>query len=196
VQPPPGAAAGRYTISASGLFSYGGQRESGGTWTSIAGYAPVLVAVAPTAGTHYLSDLNWMIASSFWGPVESDRSNGEQAAGDGQTITIGGVTSAKGLGTHANSEVVFYLGGSCTAVSTDIGIDDEKTGAGDATWQVWADSSGGSLKVAEAAATWQDAPRHLDANVAGAQVLRLVTLDNGDPNSDHTDWAGAQVTCG
>jgi alpha-galactosidase len=196
VLPPPGATAGRYTISASGLFSYGGERESGGTWASIAGYAPVLVAVAPAAGTHYLSDLTWITASNFWGPVEKDRSNGEQAAGDGHTITIGGVTYAKGLGTHANSEVVFYLAGSCTAVSTDTGIDDEKTGFGDATWQIWADSSSGSVKVAEAAGTWQDAPKHLDANVTGAQVLRLVTLDNGDPNSDHTDWAGAQVTCG
>ncbi|HEX6677281.1 MAG TPA: NPCBM/NEW2 domain-containing protein, partial [Actinomycetes bacterium] len=76
-------------------------------------------------------------------------------------------------------------------LSTDYGIDDEKSGAGDATWQVWAD---GTL-AAEGSATWQDGPKHLDADLSGAQLLRLVTLDNGDPNSDHTDWAGPQIAC-
>ncbi len=37
--------------------------------------------------------------------------------------------------------------------------------------------------------------RLLAAIATAALFLRLVTLDNGDPNSDHTDWAGPEVRC-
>jgi hypothetical protein len=47
-----------------------------------------------------------------WGPVERDTSNGEQAAGDGHTMSINGATFTKGLGAHANSSIVY--------VNTDI----------------------------------------------------------------------------
>src|SRR5690606_7762900 len=56
-------------------------------------------------GEHYLSDLDWVEASSYWGPIERDMSNGEQAPGDGGPITIAGTTYAKGLGLHAPSSV-------------------------------------------------------------------------------------------
>ena len=36
---------------------------------------------------------------------------------------------------------------------------------------------------------------HLTAGLHGAQVLRLVADDDGSPDSDHTDWAGARITC-
>ena len=56
---------------------------------------------APVDVTRYLSDLTWTSATNGWGPVEKDKSNGEQAAGDGRTITLNTVTFAKGLGAHA-----------------------------------------------------------------------------------------------
>jgi len=120
-----------------------------------------------------------------------DRSNGERGAHDGHVITIGGVTYAKGIGAHAPSEIVYYTGAQCATVSSDYGIDDEKSGNGDATWQIWAD---GTL-AAQGSATWRDGPKHLDADVTGARFVRLVTLDNGSTNSDHTDWAAAQIGC-
>ena len=43
--------------------------------------------------------------------------------------------------------------------------------------------------------TAADPAKHLSGSLAGAQVLRLVADDNGSPDSDHTDWAGAQITC-
>ena len=48
-----------------------------------------------------LGDLPWSEATSGWGPVEKDRSNGEQGPGDGQTIRLNGRRHAKGLGVHA-----------------------------------------------------------------------------------------------
>ncbi len=72
----------------------------------------------PSAGTtNYLSDLEWSSMSNGWGPAEKDRSNGDQAAGDGGPITLNGVTYEKGLGTHANAEVRYNLGGVCQPFS-------------------------------------------------------------------------------
>jgi alpha-galactosidase len=39
-----------------------------------------------------LSDLSSTSDVDGWGPVERDRSNGEQAPGDGKVLTIGGAT--------------------------------------------------------------------------------------------------------
>ncbi|MFC5667702.1 NPCBM/NEW2 domain-containing protein [Kitasatospora misakiensis] len=37
---------------------------------------------------------------------------------------------AKGLGVNAFSEIVYYLGGSCSTLRTDVGIDAEAQGRG------------------------------------------------------------------
>jgi hypothetical protein len=65
--------------------------------------------------TRYLSDMTWTSATSGWGPVEKDKSNGQQPAGDGRTITLNGKTYAKGLGMHAPADVRYALGGVCAA---------------------------------------------------------------------------------
>ncbi|MFL6075141.1 MAG: NPCBM/NEW2 domain-containing protein [Mycobacteriales bacterium] len=185
--PPAGAATGTYGLSAAAVYRWSGGWLTTGTTLSF------LVAAPPPAGASNVSDLTWLSASNAWGPVEKDTSNGEASAGDGHTITINGVTYAKGLGTNAPSEIDYFLGGSCSTVSADVGIDDEKDGSvANATFQIWADGT----KVADSGAmTAADPARHLSAPVAGAQLLRLVADDNGDANSDHTDWAGPQLTC-
>src|SRR4029078_12349823 len=42
------------------------------------------------SSTTYLSDLTPVSATNGWGPYEKDMSNGEQAAGDGRTLTLNG----------------------------------------------------------------------------------------------------------
>ena len=88
---------------------------------------------------NYLSDLSWTSASSSWGPVERDTSNGEQAQGDGQPLSIGSQTFAKGLGVHANSELVYTLSGMCSTFTATVGIDGEVNGNAKASvvFQVW-----------------------------------------------------------
>lgn len=99
----------------------------------------------------------------------------------------------RGLGTHAPSEIVYYLGGNCETVDSDVGIDDEKSGEGSATFQIWAD---GQKQADSGVVTWPDDAKHLTADVSGATWLRLVTTDAGDGNTnDHTDWAGARIIC-
>ncbi|WP_345712001.1 NPCBM/NEW2 domain-containing protein, partial [Kineococcus glutinatus] len=65
---------------------------------------------AAVQGATYVSDTAFRTVRNGWGPVERDRSNGGQAAGDGKTLTIGTTTYAKGLGVHAASEVVVPVG--------------------------------------------------------------------------------------
>ena len=44
----------------------------------------------------YLTDRAWSQVANGWGPVESDRSNGEQALGDGARLTLAGVGYDRG----------------------------------------------------------------------------------------------------
>ena len=65
----------------------------------------------PVAVT-YLSDLPFVgTPTNGWGPVERDRSNGEQGAADGAPLKIRGTTYAKGLGVHSTSQSRVQSGG-------------------------------------------------------------------------------------
>ncbi|MDH6219163.1 NPCBM/NEW2 domain-containing protein [Streptomyces pseudovenezuelae] len=151
------------------------------------------VVVAPPAGVSGLGDLPWLSATSGWGPVERNTSNGESAAGDGNPITIGGVVYAKGLGVHADSDVEFYTGKACEKVTADVGVDDEKGANGTVAFEIWADGT----KVASTGTLTNAMPAQpITADVTGAQVVRLVVTNGGDGfDSDHADWAGAQLSC-
>ncbi|MCI3242824.1 NPCBM/NEW2 domain-containing protein [Streptomyces spinosisporus] len=152
-----------------------------------------LVVVPPPSGTSGLGDLTWMSATNGYGPVERNTSNGESAAGDGHPITIGGVVYDKGLGVHAESAVEFYAGKACEKVTADVGVDDEKGANGTVAFEIWADGT----KVASTGVLTNAMPAQpLTADVTGAEVIRLVVTDGGDGiDSDHADWAGAQLTC-
>jgi hypothetical protein len=183
VTPPSDAGAGTYHLSVEGTLGN-------------ATFSEPINVIVPGARleTGYVSDQQWLDAQSFWGPVERDRSNGEQAAGDGGTITIGGVQYAKGLGMHGPGALLFYNAEHCSSLTAMVGVDDEKSGAGSVAFEVWADDR----KVADSGVvTWQDAAKPIDANIGNSEFVRLVVTDGGDgTNSDHADWADAKVTCG
>ncbi len=163
---------------------------------SWAGEQRLTVPVAPPTATAWASDLRWAAEKNGYGPVERDMSNGSIPAGDGKPLTINGVVYPKGLGAHAPSEVVFYLGGRCTAFTADVGVDDEREATnkqGSATFEVYAD---GAKAASTGVRTWQDPALSLAADLHGAQYLRLVVTDGGDGNSyDRSDWAAARLTC-
>ncbi|MEU6260716.1 NPCBM/NEW2 domain-containing protein [Streptomyces sp. NPDC047043] len=151
------------------------------------------VVVAPPSGTSGLGDLAWLSATNGYGPVERNTSNGESAAGDGHPLTIGGVVYGKGLGVHAESAVEYYTGKACKTVTADVGVDDEKGAKGTVAFEIWADGT----KVASSGVLTNAMPAQpLTADVTGAQVVRLVVTDGGDGiDSDHADWANAQLSC-
>ena len=73
-----------------------------------------LVGLPPAPrGDVWVSDLEFLTEQNGWGPLERDRSNGEQGATDGNPITIGGPVHEKGLGLPAESVLDVYLGGNC-----------------------------------------------------------------------------------
>jgi hypothetical protein len=144
--------------------------------------------------TFYLSDLTATAATNGWGAIERDRSNGEQGATDGTTLTLNGVTYAKGLGVHAGSDTTYALGGNYTRFISDIGVDDEVGNDGSVVFQVFADGINifDSGLMAGSSTT-----RTLNLDVTGRQNLRLVVNDGGNGNgSDHADWANARLENG
>jgi alpha-galactosidase len=145
------------------------------------------------AGDHYLSDLDWVDATNGWGPVERDRSNGEQGATDGNPITIAGTVYDKGLGAHATSKVTYFAGGDCTQVSAQVGVDDETTNRGSVAFEIWGD---GTLLAESGVVTGGQPAIPLTAAVSGVDVLELRVTDGGDGvNYDHADWADARISC-
>ncbi|MFC0105681.1 NPCBM/NEW2 domain-containing protein [Kibdelosporangium aridum] len=148
---------------------------------------------APAANA-YVSDLTWLSSDNGWGPVERDTSNGEYGSGDGNPITINGVTYAKGIGAHAPSNVEFYVGGRCTSLTASVGVDDEEGTDGSVGFEVWANGA----KVADSGVMTNDMPaKPITANITGAMVVRLVVNDGGNGiTSDHGDWADVRVACG
>ena len=149
------------------------------------------VVAPPPAGSAALSDLNWLYADNYWGPVERDTSNGEDDPGDGQPITIAGTVHPKGLGAHAPSTIGFYLGGHCSRLTVTVGIDDEVGDQGRARFEVWGD--GTEKATAEATGAGPGVP--LDADITGVDLLELRLDPLDGPNYDHADWAAPTLTC-
>jgi alpha-galactosidase len=193
VTPPTSAPPGDYGLSA--RLSYSSPLHEQIRRTS----AEDLVVPTPApAGRSDLSDLTWAKATNGLGPVERNTSNGSTPAGDGKPLTINGQVYAKGLGTHAEASILYYLGGRCTSLTADVGIDDERDPRPDPTqstaiFEIWAD---GTKAADSGLRTWQDDAMPLTADLTGATFARIVT--NGGPDGfrwDRGDWAAPVLTC-
>ncbi|MGB7563915.1 MAG: NPCBM/NEW2 domain-containing protein, partial [Prochlorococcaceae cyanobacterium] len=148
----------------------------------------------PPPSSVYLSDLTPTASVNGWGPYERDRSNGEQGATDGATLTINGTTYAKGLGVHAASSITYSLGGLYNRFQSYIGIDDEFTGGiGNVIFRVLAD---GVEIFQSGTVTGGSDPQFVDLDVTGRQTLQLIVDPNGINGSDHADWADAKLISG
>jgi alpha-galactosidase len=188
VSAPGGVASGTYPVTFTATYRYGTKLAQ------LRYRGSVLVPPPAPTGTVDVSDLTWLSATNGWGPVEKDMSNGETAAGDGQEISIRGTKYPKGLGTNAESDIVYFLGGSCSTLKTDVGVDDEEQAkGGDVIFQVFADDG----KVADSGVLTNTSPvKSLTADVSGATWLRLHVDPDGPTTYDHGDWAGPTLTCG
>ncbi|MFT4849235.1 MAG: hypothetical protein ACI83B_001773 [Sediminicola sp.] len=146
--------------------------------------------------TTYLSDLTWInTPKNGWGPVEKDKSNGEREANDGNTLTINGVTYSKGLGVHANSEIVYALNGSYDTFKTDIGVDDEMNNHAQSSIQfvIYVDNV---IKYQSPVMRNSDNHISVEVDVKGANELKLVVNDGKvyGIGGDHGDWANARLS--
>ena len=133
----------------------------------------------------YLSDIPWVSATTGWETVQLDKSI------DGHQLTLNGLKYRKGIGTHANSEIVYFLAKSFTRFNSYIGVDDEVTATGTIVFSVYAD---GVKKFDSGVMTPLSATQYVDVDITGADTLRMLVGDAGDGNAyDHADWAGAII---
>jgi hypothetical protein len=111
---------------------------------------------------------------------------------DQTPLILNGRTYAFGLGTHADSEIRFNLGGAYSFFESDIGLDDNQIGGiGCVTFAVWVDDK----KVYESRVMHAgDKAESVKVDVSGASTLKLVVAAAADNNHcDHADWAAARV---
>jgi alpha-galactosidase len=194
VTPPAGTPVGNYQLTAGLTYRSIFDDRISRSWSE-----DLVVPEPVPAGVSALGDDQWATARNGFGPVERNMSNGGIKAGDGKPLTINGHVYPKGIGTHADASILFYLGKRCSSLSVDVGIDDERDPRPDPTqstaiFEIWADG----VKVADSGLrTWRDDAVTLSAELTGASFLRIVT--NGGPDGfrwDRGDWAGPVLTCG
>ncbi|GAA1363038.1 NPCBM/NEW2 domain-containing protein [Streptomyces beijiangensis] len=187
VTPAKDATPGDTTLTAVARYRAAGQDR-----TSTQRFGASVMPEPPTADT-WASDLTWLKSTNGYGPAERDRSNGESGAADGHPLTLAGTTYPKGIGTHADSDIEVYLGGRCTSLTADVGIDDEINGYGEVAFSVEAD---GKVLWTSPKVTGASAAVPVDVPLDGARHVHLkVTDTNGSKTGDHGDWAGAKFSC-
>ena len=167
-------------------YVYDGQDHS---WTDDSEPPPTSLSIDP--GDNSLSYESWTAATSGWGPVERDMSNGEKGAKDGHKLTLNGKQYTWGFGVHSNSSLSFNVGGKCDAFNAYIGVDDEVGNRGSVVFQVYAD---GQKLFDSGVMTGASATKSVNVSIAGKQELKLVVTDAGDGLSyDHADWTSAML---
>ncbi|GGD50490.1 hypothetical protein GCM10011514_13410 [Emticicia aquatilis] len=154
------------------------------------------VGLTSCSGVTYLSDNQACSSSNGWGPVEMDKSNGENGAGDGTTIKIRGVSYSKGLGIHANSTIIYNLNNNFGRFISTIGIDDEVANATNGATVVFKVYKDNILSYTSAMLNKSSSAVKLNIDITGVNELKLEVSDAGDNNfADHADWANARLHC-
>ncbi|GAA3828650.1 NPCBM/NEW2 domain-containing protein [Sphaerisporangium flaviroseum] len=185
---PEDTGAGSYPINVTAAYTWGPNHRHATT----AGQIIAVVVTAPADGRRHLSTIPPVTSSNAIGPVETDQSNGGPLENDGALITIGEKVYTRGLGTTAAGEISYYVGGRCSRLVTDVGVDDEAVASGATTFTVYADDA---VAATSGPMTSGEAAKSLTADLTGTAWLRLVTTSDST-TAAHTDWAAPVLTCG
>ncbi len=91
-----------------------------------------------------------------------------------------------GLGTHANSKIIYHIGKRFTKFSTDYGIDTEAGGQASVIFEIYGDNI---LLFRSEVMKRYDNPKHTEVDITGVNYLTLIVNDSGNGNiDDHADW--------
>ena len=120
-----------------------------------------------------------------WGKVVRNRSVWDKE------MIVAGKKFERGLGTHANSRIVYELsGGKFQKFLARVGRD-EHANDGRLEFEVWVD---GKRAFESGPMTKESPAKPVEVDLQGAGVLELRTLDGGDEiHGDHGNWAEAQL---
>lgn len=123
-------------------------------------------------------------AQQDYGTIQFNRSV------DGKPLAVGNRRFAYGIGTHANSNIVFTLPNNAIGFDVIPGIDEE-VGAADVIFEIWEDNN----------PLWSSAPYygfekpvkvHIDLHKG--KELKLVVSSHGETSWDHVDWVNPVIT--
>ena len=134
-----------------------------------------------------MSDLSMQAASQDIGVLQRDRNF------LGKTISLTGKKYSRGLGTHANSEIVYELDKKYSCFKADIGIDDTEgpNHPESVVFKVFVD---GEKAYESPVMRWDSAPMQIKIDVDDKQELKLIVTDAGDNiNNDQAVWADAKL---
>jgi hypothetical protein len=134
----------------------------------------------------YLSDLEPEISTADWGFPQMDKNF------RGDWLKIGDKIFNKGLGTHANSDIIYDLGGIFKKFEAEVGMDAASMAKGSVEFKIFGD---GHL-------LWRSGPikdkanaRKVQLNIAGIKKLHLVVEQASDNSDyDYADWAEAKIS--
>ncbi|NUQ62295.1 MAG: NPCBM/NEW2 domain-containing protein [Pirellulales bacterium] len=146
---------------------------------------------ARAADVVFLSDSSGGIRlrhSQDWGDFGLDTA-AARTGGVGTALQIGQKKFDKGLGHHANGEIVVDLRGQFTHFRSTLGVQWQGGNRGSVIFQVSVD---GKLLVKAGPMSDSDPPQQIEVPVAGARELRLIASDAGDGiGCDMANWAEA-----
>jgi hypothetical protein len=123
-----------------------------------------------------------------WGDFGIDRA-AARTGGRGAPLQIGEKIYQRGLGHHANGEIVVDLRGRYSRFRTWVGVQWQGGARGSVVFRVSVD---GDVKFETGPMSDSDRPRQVDIPLVGAKTLRLIAADGGDGiGCDMANWVEA-----
>lgn len=135
-------------------------------------------------------------SSSEWSGFGSTRFDGKSI--DGNTMQVSGTPYYQGIGTHANSRIVYNLGGGGYSTFTGlVGRDDESDNGWDGGKVVFSVKTDGSTVWTSNVHGNTSGAQSFSINVAGKSTLELIVDKYNDEHyGDHANWMDVYLSGG
>lgn len=153
--------------------------------TLLFGYLAFFPKTGSNSNIVFLSDITPIKAKQGFGQLALNRNL------KGERLSSSFNFYDKGLGTHANSEIIYDLEKKYKTFITDFGIDTTTNDASSVEFKILADDKevfkSGVMKK------W-DGPKSVKLDVTNVSTLTLLVGDGGDGiNNDHADWLNPKL---
>jgi len=106
---------------------------------------------------------------------------------ENNAMRINGRIFEFGIGSHAASKLIWNIAGAYKKFNSHIGLDDESVCGNGAAWVV----KGDGKELFRSKVLGSREIDSISVDISGVNSLELETLDNGDKDCDHANWAGA-----
>jgi len=137
-----------------------------------------------TANQSLLTDHKRIFAQQDYGVIQHNKSV------DKKTLSIGNRRFENGIGTHANSTIIFELPKNAIRFDVVLGIDDEVNNA-DVIFEVWEDDT---LLLRSAPFFGFEKPINMHVDLHKGAQLTLKVNSLGESSWDHANWVNPIIT--